>query len=417
MEQRRHSGISQALESLHKSTQVPLINPCCDGVLAPSTQSLTAKQAEPKQDKFLELNRAYYDDLRRIHQLLSPKEAKILQIGCGNGDLLASLAPGQGLGIDSNQDQISSARSRHQHIDFIHCDLNQLSQQQLGNPGVFDVIILSNVINTLDDVQNTLQQLDAFCDERTRLIVSFHNWLWQPLLKTAERFQLRQQQPPESWFTPNDICNLLDLAGWEVLKQGHRCLFPRKVPLLSSLLNRWLSQMPLIEQLGLTHWLVARPRRALQRQPRVSVVIPARNEAGNIAAAIERMPALGAGTEVIFVEGHSSDSTWEEIERVCATYSGPMTLKRFQQRGKGKADAVWLGFDQAEGDILIILDADLTVRPEDLPRFIEALADGRGEFVNGCRLVYPRSLAAMPRSDDAMIPVCPTVQPSLAPSV
>ena len=162
MEQRRHSGISQALESLHKSTQVPLINPCCDGVLAPSTQSLTAKQAETKQDKFLELNRAYYDDLRRIHQLLSPKEAKILQIGCGNGDLLASLAPGQGLGIDNNQHQISSARSRHQHIDFIHCDLNQLSQQQLGNPGVFDVIILSNVINTLDDVQNTLQQLDAF---------------------------------------------------------------------------------------------------------------------------------------------------------------------------------------------------------------------------------------------------------------
>jgi len=401
MEQRGHSDISQALESLQKSTQVPLINPCCDGVLAPSTQSLTAKQAETKQDKFLELNRAYYDDLRRIHQLLSPKEAKILQIGCGNGDLLASLAPGQGLGIDSNQDQISSARSRHQHIDFIHCDLNQLSQQQLGNPGVFDVIILSNVINTLDDVQNTLQQLDEFCDERTRLIVSFHNWLWQPLLKTAERFQLRQQQPPESWFTPNDICNLLDLAGWEVLKQGHRCLFPRKVPLLSSLLNRWLSQMPLIEQFGLTHWLVARPRRALQRQPRVSVVIPARNEAGNIAAAIERMPALGAATEVIFVEGHSSDSTWEEIQRVCATYSGPMTLKRFQQRGKGKADAVWLGFDQAEGDILIILDADLTVRPEDLPRFIEALADGRGEFVNGCRLVYPRSLAAMPRLNTA----------------
>jgi hypothetical protein len=241
-----------------------------------------------------------------------------------------------------------------------------------------------------------MERLAPFSHARTRLVVSFHNWLWQPLLKAAETIGLRQPQPPESWLTPRDVQNLLDLAGWEVLKQGHRCLLPRRIPLLGPLANRWLSQLPLLEQFGLTHWLVARPATPTQRRPSVSVVIPARNEAGNIAAAIDRMPLLGSATEVLFVEGHSSDDTWAEIERVCATYSGPLQLRALRQNGRGKADAVWLGFDQAKGEVLMILDADLTVRPEDLPRFYKALAEGRGEFVNGCRLVYPRTSAAMP---------------------
>jgi glycosyltransferase involved in cell wall biosynthesis len=227
-------------------------------------------------------------------------------------------------------------------------------------------------------------------------VVSFHNWLWQPLLKAAEQLGQRQPQPPESWLTPRDVANLLDLAGWEVLKQGHRCLLPRRLPLLTPLANRWLSQLPGLEQLGLTHWMVARPGRQERQDPSVSVVIPARNEAGNIAPAIERLPELGRFTEVLFVEGHSTDDTWAEIERVCANYQGPLRLRKFRQSGKGKADAVWLGFEQAEGDVLMILDADLTVRPEDLPRFAQAMADGRGDFVNGCRLVYPRSWDAMP---------------------
>ena len=351
---------------------------------------------ERNLDRFTRLNRTYYQDLHRIHRLLVPERSRILQIGCGNGDLLASLNPDVGVGIESNPALAAAAQERHQDLKIHQIDAGIISQQALNNPGTFDVIVLTNILNTLPDVQDLLQRLEAFCHERTRLVISFHNWLWQPALKAAEKAGLRQQQPPESWLTPNDVRNLLDLSGWEVLKSGHRCLLPRHIPLLTPLLNRWGSQLPLLEQLGLTHWMVARPIRQQPQQPSVSVVIPARNEAGNIAAAIDRLPPLGSSTEVIFVEGHSSDHTWDEIQRVCSTYTGPMQLRCFQQTGKGKANAVWLGFEEAKGDILIILDADLTVRPEDLPRFIEALAIGRGEFVNGCRLVYPRSDAAMP---------------------
>ena len=348
------------------------------------------------QLRFRQRNRVYYEDLARLHRLLVGDGLRVLEIGCGLGDLLASVQPAHGVGIDCDPDLVAAAQQRHPWLRIVCADAEAISPNAIGETQPFDVILLPNTLNTLNDVQGVLERLEAFCHPRTRLVVSFHNWLWQPLLKAAESLGQRQPQPPESWLTPRDVQNLLDLAGWEVLKGGHRCLLPRRIPLLTPLANRWLSQLPLLEQFGLTHWLVARPARQRQQQPSVSVVIPARNEAGNIAPAIARLPALGRATEVIFVEGHSSDDTWERIEQVCKGYRGPFTLKRLRQSGKGKADAVWLGFEQAEGDILMILDADLTVRPEDLPRFVQAMAEGRGEFVNGCRLVYPRSDAAMP---------------------
>ena len=349
-----------------------------------------------QQLRFHRRNRAYYADLERLHQLLVAPGMRVLEIGCGLGDLLAQLQPSHGVGVELDPALAAAAQQRHPQLRIVAADAETITPASLGEPHPFDVILLPNTLNTLQDVQGVLERLEAFCHPRTRLVVSFHNWLWQPLLKAAEGLGQRQPQPPESWLTPNDVRNLLDLAGWEVLKQGHRCLLPRHIPVLSSLANRWLSQLPLIENLGLTHWMVARPGRQPRQSPSVSVVIPARNEAGNIAPALERLPELGRFTEVLFVEGHSSDNTWQEIERVCASYQGPLRLRKFRQSGKGKADAVWLGFEQAEGDVLMILDADLTVRPEDLPRFAQAMADGRGEFVNGCRLVYPRSWEAMP---------------------
>ena len=347
-------------------------------------------------EQFRRRNQAYYQDLERLHQLLVAPGLRVLEIGCGLGDLLAQLQPSHGVGIELDAEVAAAAQQRHPELRILAIDAETISPEAIGEPEPFDVILLPNTLNTLRDVQGVLEGLEAFCHSRTRLVVSFHNWLWQPLLKAAEGLGQRQPQPPESWLTPNDVTNLLDLAGWEVLKRGQRCLLPRRLPLLTGVANRWLSQLPLIEQLGLTHWMVARPAKQAALNPSVSVVIPARNEAGNSSAAIERLPQLGRFTEVLFVEGHSSDHTWQEIERICATYQGPLRLRQFRQSGKGKADAVWLGFEQAEGEVLMILDADLTVRPEDLPRFVQAMADGRGEFVNGCRLVYPRSWEAMP---------------------
>ena len=342
------------------------------------------------------LNKTYYQDLERIHNLLIPKDQRVLEIGCGTGDLLASLKPSYGAGIELDSTISQIASERHNHLHIFNLNAEEMLPENIGNPEPFDIIVINNTLNTIKDVHELLKRLTVYSHNRTRLVISFHNWLWQPLLKIAERFGQREPQPPESWLTPGDVRNLLDISGWEVLKEGNRCIIPRNLPLITSFANRWLSQLPIIENFGLTHWTVARLNYQQEQKSKISIVIPARNESGNISAAIERMPNFQTNTEIIFVEGNSSDDTWKQIQKVCDEYQGPLSLKKYKQKGKGKADAVWLAFEKAEGEILIILDADLTVRPEDLPTFVSTLSRGNGEFINGCRLVYPRSTSAMP---------------------
>lgn len=341
-------------------------------------------------------NRYYYRDLDHLHRFLVPADSRVLQVGCGLGDLLAAVQPREGVGIDGSASLIAAAQHRHPQLSF-HCLApEQLTPEAIGEEQPFDYILICNVLNTLPDVQQVLTLLQRFRSSQTRLVLSFHNWLWQPLLKLGERLGQRQPQPPENWLSMQDMHNLLEITGWQPIKHGRRFLIPRRIPLLSDFCNRWLSPLPILEHLGLINWLVARPFDRPTEQPSVSVIVPARNEAGNIPAAIARLPLMGSATELIFVEGHSSDDTWPAIEQAVASYQGPLQLRAYRQTGKGKADAVRLGFAKATGDILMILDADLTVQPEDLPKFYSVMASGRGEFVNGSRLVYPRSAEAMP---------------------
>ena len=206
---------------------------------------------------------------------------------------------------------------------------------------------------------------------------------------------MKMPQQEQSWLSPADIHNLLHLAGYEVVKTERRLLFPKRIPLLSLIVNRFLAFLPGLNRLCLCHYEMARKR---ELQPKadfsVTVVIPCRNERGNIEDAIRRLPSFGRSQEIIFVDGHSTDGTPQEIERVIKQYQDKK-IKFVVQEGKGKGDAVRLGFAQATGDILMILDADLTMPPEDLPKFYDAISSGKGEFINGCRLVYPMEGEAM----------------------
>ncbi|NJL48533.1 MAG: glycosyltransferase [Leptolyngbyaceae cyanobacterium SM2_5_2] len=345
-------------------------------------------------------NRYYYQDLARLHRFLIPPGSRVLEIGCGTGHLLQAVAPEVGVGVDFAPAMVALAGQHHPHLHFYGLDAEHLAPEQMEpQHRQFDYIVLSGVLGYLGDIQAVLQRLQPFCHRRTRLILTFHNYLWEPALRLAERVGQRCPQPPQNWLGMDDVANLLTVTGYHPLKRGRRFLMPKPVPLLSDWLNRYLAPLPGIKHLCLTNFVVARPQPSLflpPAQPSCSVIIPARNEAGNLQAALERLPQLGSPTEVIFVEGHSQDDTWATIQALVRHYRGPFSLKAFQQSGKGKADAVRLGFEQATGDIVLILDADLTVPPEDLPHFVEVLRSGWGEFANGSRLMYPRSKAAMP---------------------
>jgi SAM-dependent methyltransferase len=350
----------------------------------------------PELDRWNRRNRSYYRDLEIFHQFFIPPGARVLEVGCGTGDLLARVNPGVGVGIDFAPQVVAIAAAKHPHLNFFCLDAENFTLDDVGETESFDFIILSGTLGHLGNIQTVLQHLHGFCDARTRLILTFHNFLWQPLLNFAEAIGQRRPQPPQSWLSMQDVQNLLAITGYQTVKSSRRFLCPKAIPGLSQLANRILVQLPGLNHLGLTNTIVARP--FAQRDPALtcSVVIPARNESGNIQNAIDRLPRLGRQTEVIFVEGHSTDNTWATIQQVVAQGHPHFTLKAFQQTGRGKADAVRLGFEQATGDVLMILDADLTVQPEDLPHFFEVIASGRGEFVNGSRLVYPRSGEAMP---------------------
>jgi hypothetical protein len=336
-----------------------------------------------------ETNRAYQRLLRQHFAFLVPSGAKVLELGCSLGDLLAAVKPARGVGVDFSPAIVELARQQHPGLEFHVADAADFSPAEK-----FDYILLSDLVNDLSDVQAVLERLQDAAHPRTRLVVNFFNNLWRPLLGLAERLGLKAPTPLPNWLSADDMKNLLHLAGWEVVKTNTRLLWPVGTPLLEPLFNRWLA--PLLSHFCLSVFLVARPKPQLGARPqfRCSVVIPARNEAGNIEAAVQRTPEMGLGTEIIFIEGHSSDNTWDEIQRVVQQYP-QRNIKVLKQQSKGKGGAVREAFAAATGDLLFILDADLTMPPEELPKFYEAERSGTAEFVNGVRLVYPMEKEAM----------------------
>jgi SAM-dependent methyltransferase len=333
---------------------------------------------------------AYHARLERVYRSVVPPGQRVLEIGCGRGDLLAALRPAFGLGVDLSGDMVRGARRRHPGLTFLQADVHTLQLDQ-----TFDVVILSDVVNDLWDVEEAFRRLACLTTPRTRLVLNFYSRLWEAPLDAARALGLAKPLLAQNWLTVDDVRNLLHLADFEVTRQWDEILLPLDLPPLEALANRYLAHVWPFRIGDLTHFVVARPVvAAVEQEPLVSVIVPARNEAGNIAEIFERTPEMGGGTELVFVEGHSRDDTYASIEREMARH--PRRRARLlKQTGRGKGDAVRLGFERAQGDVLMILDADLTVAPEDLPRFYAALRDGKGELINGVRLVYPMEKQAM----------------------
>jgi len=340
-----------------------------------------------KRDHWRGMGKWYHWRLIEIYQYLVNPNQRILEIGCGAGDLLAHLKPLRAVGIDFSAEMIARAKERHPQIESYQLDAHDLS----GIEGEFDIIILSDTVNDLWDVQLVFEQIHRLCSPHTRIIINFYSHLWQLPLTLAQYLNLAAPMLNQNWLTPEDINNMLHLSGFENIRTAQEILWP--LP-FGGLANRYLVKLWPFRTFALTNFMIARVAPQPAKQPSVSVVIAARNEAGNIKAIFKRVPKMGSGTEIVFVEGHSRDNTYESIVDEIPLH--PLTPSLlFRQPGIGKADAIRLGFEKASGDILMILDADLTVPPEDLPRFYDAIVSGKGEFINGVRLVYPMEKEAM----------------------
>jgi len=329
----------------------------------------------------------------RFLRFLIPGGARVLDLGCGTGAQLAALAPTRGVGVDFSEAMILEARRRHPDLEFHVGDIEDPSVlARLAGP--FDVILLSDTVESLEDVQALFEQLHSLCGPATRVVLASTSALWSPVLR-ASRGSAGVAQPEPNWLSSRHLGGILDLADFDVVREDSRQLLPVRALGLGPWVNRFVGTLPGVRRGAIRTYLVARSRRAEPaRGPSATVVIPCRNEAGNIAPAVDRMPDFCEDLEIIFVEGHSQDHTVSEIQALIEREPA-RDIKLLHQGGVGKADAVRTGFDAARGDVLMILDADLTMPPEDLPKFYEAIVSGRGELVMGTRLVYPME-------DDAM---------------
>ena len=331
----------------------------------------------------------YHQALTLEYQNLIPQGAKVLELGCGAGDLLAALKSSHGVGVDFSKSAIDKAKVTYPQLIFYEQDVHHLELEQEQ----YDYIVISELINDLWDVQTFLQQLLPHCHSSTRVMINFYSHLWQFPMYLARKLGLATPVMLQNWFTPQDVDNVMQIAGFEPLKSWQSVLVPVNIPLMTPLANRYLAKTFPFNHCCLTNLMVARPiPRLEEKKYTVSVIVAARNEAGHIDELIARIPQMGSGTEIIFVEGNSTDDTYAVIEEKIQNQPNYRLLK---QAGKGKGDAVRAGFEAATGDILMILDADITVPPEDLNKFYHIIANRTGEFINGVRLVYPMQDEAM----------------------
>ena len=333
-------------------------------------------------------NRTYHRLLEQITRFHVPEGARVLEIGSGTGDLLASLEPSVGVGVDVSAEMVELARARHPGLRF-----EQAAGEELELGETFDYVVLSDLLPFVHDLIALFDRIAEHSHERTRIVINTYSRLWRPVIRLAERLRLKPRKPIRNWVAPIDIRNLLELSGLEVVSDERRLLLPKRLPPLTLFLNGFLGSVWPFTHLCLTYWVVARPRRTIE-DAGVTVVCACRNEQGHLADLVRRVPELGTATELLFVEGGSTDDTRGEILRQIESHP-ERDIRLIEQPGRGKGDAVRAGFAAAKHDVLMILDGDLSVAPEDLPKFHRALVEGRGELINGSRLVYDMEKGAM----------------------
>ncbi|MCB0729294.1 MAG: glycosyltransferase, partial [Ignavibacteriae bacterium] len=341
-------------------------------------------------------NKYYYDSLVSFLKFNIPENSSVIEIGCGTGFLLGKLNPSKGVGIDISPEMVKVAKKNYPDFEFFEMNADNIT---FSDNEKFDYVIISDTIGYFEDIQRSFEQIKKLCNDNTRIIITYFNFMWLPFLNLAETLGLKMPQVRNNWLDIADISNLLNLTGYEMISSGRKFLMPFYIPLFSRFINKFIANLPLINKFCLTKFIIAKAEGLKETLDTVSVIVPARNEKGNIEQIVQRIPRMGSHTEIIFVEGNSTDDTYDEIKIVCDKYSKVQDqeydLKYAQQDGKGKADAVRKGFEMAQCKILMILDADMTVPPEDLSKFYEAIHTGKGEFINGSRLVYPMEKDAM----------------------
>jgi hypothetical protein len=320
-------------------------------------------------------NSYYNENIRKLYASIVRPGKSVLEIWCGSGNTLSCTYT---MGAAGRNEGIRHASSAH-----------------LGKSGSFDYILVHDAAEYTHDIWEMLESLKGKSRKGTYVIISFINPVWEPVIKIANALGVRVKDKAHNHISRHLIRDMLEFNDFSVLLEGQRMLVPKRVPVVSRFFNAYACNVPVLRRLCLVQYMVARydGSREKKRNLSCSVIIPCFNEEGNIRSAIGRVPKMGRFTEVVVVDDGSKDGTAQAVRSVMRKKRHVKLVTYEGNRGKGYA--VKHGFEKATGDVLMILDADMTVPPEELPRFFLLLEEGKGQFINGTRMIYPMEEQAM----------------------
>jgi ubiquinone/menaquinone biosynthesis C-methylase UbiE len=341
-----------------------------------------------KYDYWKNKNWYYYETIKSFIGRIIPEGASVLEVGCGTGEILASVKPSRGVGIDISSEMTKIAARKFPQYDFIHAPIEELKINEK-----FDYVIMVDVVDHVYDVMDVFENLFKFCKPTTQIILTTINPWWDPILMLMEKIGAKMPEGPHNFIEKRNLSKMVELLDFSISYSGYMLLFPKYIPVLSFLANSLGTRMWGISKCSAVQYMIIQPtvKNKTDLGYGCSVIIPCYNEAGNIEEAVKRVPQMGRGTEVVVVNDGSKDKTAEIVRGLQLPH---VTLIDYSPN-RGKGNAVKAGFDAAQNEVIMILDADISTPPEELPRFFNPLNQGRCQFVNGTRLVYPMQEQAM----------------------
>lgn len=344
----------------------------------------------PNYDNWKRKNSYYYSNIKAFISRIFPPGSKVLEVGCGTGEILASMNPKRGVGIDISQKMVELAKQKYPQYTFIHAPIEDLDIDEK-----FDYVIMVDVVDHVYDVVDVFTSLRRFCHPTTRIILTTISPWWEPILSLMEKLSAKMPEGPHNFIEKRILGNMIEMVGFSVSYSGYLLLFPKWIPILSYIMNSIGVRIWGLNRLSAVQYMIIQPefKKTFDLGLGCSVIIPCHNEEDNIESAVRRIPSMGKETEIIVVNDGSTDGTAEKVRALQKEISNLKLVDYSPNRGKGQA--VKQGFDAATQEVIMILDADVSTPPEELPRFFEPLNRGVCQFVNGTRMVYPMEEQAM----------------------
>ncbi len=261
----------------------------------------------------------------------------------------------------------------------------------------YKTIILTDLFEVSTDILELLSMVNKLLGKDGIIVICSINQKWNRILNLFERLNLKDGNQKRLFINSTIVLNIAKVTGLEFVTQRNKQIFPFRMLGLGSLINNILEILFFPFSFGIRIYSILNQQEKFNEEKKYSksIIIPAKNEEKNLKPLLNQIPELEEDHEIILAIGDSEDKTYEVAKEIKEARCWPFEVKVIKQTGKGKANAVWEAVEEASKEVIIILDADISVNPETIVQFNSVIDTGKASFVNGTRLIYGMESGAM----------------------